>query len=363
MIGIGAGYEHLGDEKHRRADGWWTRSNPKYLLGAIKSLGLEEARLDAMKPIPTPGVKRGVLTEKEQEKLSSGNATKYRAAVGSLIYACRNRPDAQYAVKELARAMSSPNAADQLDAIRLVKYLWTTRDFMLESRLSEEYVKMLGPYPENLVKRAKDVTRFKRVPDVEVTVDADWATAKAGYRSTTGCYIHWCGMLLDSISNTQPGVPALSTGESELRALSRGVVEGQHLRHLLEDLGFPDVRIRVKSDATAALSNAAKLGPGRMRHVMVSSVYVKECVRRKQVQLAKVSSEDNIADLNTKYLAKDRFEQLRTKVGVIDGAYAERPRLCSLVKRNVLGDVGVFRKDAQVNAIYDENGVRILRLR
>lgn len=29
QIEIGVGYEHLGDEKHRQPDGWWTKSNPK----------------------------------------------------------------------------------------------------------------------------------------------------------------------------------------------------------------------------------------------------------------------------------------------------------------------------------------------
>lgn len=96
--------------------------------------------------------------------------------------------------------------------------------------------------------------------------------------------------------DTQPGTPALSTGESELRALSRGVAEGQLLRHIFEDFGFEGIRTKVKSDASAALANAAKLERGRMRHVMVSSVYAKECVRRKQLMPAKVSSELNLAD-------------------------------------------------------------------
>lgn len=58
-----------------------------------------------------------------------------------------------------------------------------------------------------LAKRARDAAVFRKIPDIEVTVDADWATAKASYRNTTGCFVYWAGMLLDSISNTRPGTP------------------------------------------------------------------------------------------------------------------------------------------------------------
>lgn len=106
------------------------------------------------------------------------------------------------------------------------------------------------------------------------------------------------------------------------------------------------------SDAPAALANTTKLGHELMRHVMVSSVYVKDCVVRKQVMLAKVSSELNLADLNTKYVERARFEQLWEQVGSIDGEGADRPKLCSLM--NSLGDVEVIRtKEAPIAAIVD----------
>lgn len=37
MLDIGSGYEHLGGEKHRDIGGWWTRSSPKYLKGAMEA--------------------------------------------------------------------------------------------------------------------------------------------------------------------------------------------------------------------------------------------------------------------------------------------------------------------------------------
>lgn len=69
-------------------------------------------------------------------------------------------------------------------------------------------------------------------------------------------------------------------------------------------------------------------------------------------------SEDNLADRNTKYLAKDRLEELRTVAGVIDSGGAERPRLFSLVKRNALGDIVAARtRSAKIAAILDGDGL------
>lgn len=124
-----------------------------------------------------------------------------------------------------------------------------------------------------------------KLPDIEAMVDADWAPAQAGYRSAIACDVHWAGMVLGSMSHTQPGTPASSMGERELRALLHRVGAGQHGRHLFENSGFEGPRIKVRSEASAALADVSKLGPGRMRHVTVSSVYVKEFVRRKQVTL------------------------------------------------------------------------------
>lgn len=92
-------------------------------------------------------------------------------------------------------------------------------------------------------------------------MDSGLGRCAAGCRNTTGFDLHWAGMLLGSVSNTQPGTPALSPGDSDLRALSRGVVEGQHVRHLFEDLGSECIRIKVRSGTSVALANTAKFGP------------------------------------------------------------------------------------------------------
>eukprot|EP00969_Alexandrium_andersonii_P131504 5815139-Alexandrium_andersonii.AAC.1 len=59
--------------------------------------------------------------------------------------------------------------------------------------------------------------------------DADWAGSRRDYRSTSGRCFFVGGMLVSMASNTQPGLPGLSSGESELRSLSAAASEALYL--------------------------------------------------------------------------------------------------------------------------------------
>lgn len=104
----------------------------------MESLGLQEARLEAVKPLPAPGTKRRALFEREEVRGEGATPIAFRAVTGSLICDCRNRPGALCVVKEVARTTSAPPEADKLDAIRLVKYWWAARHDLLEPRVPKE---------------------------------------------------------------------------------------------------------------------------------------------------------------------------------------------------------------------------------
>lgn len=83
-----------------------------------------------------------------------------------------------------------------------------------------------------------------------------------------------------------------------------------------------------------------------MRHVMVSSVCIKECVRRKQVTWVKVSFEMTLADLSTGCLPKNRLEQLRRQAAVIDSEGEARPKPCQLANQAALHYIECLRIEA-----------------
>jgi hypothetical protein len=138
-------------------------------------------------------------------------------------------------------------------------------------------------------------------------------------------------------TGVQPGLPALSSGEAELRAMSQGSCELLFVIHILRWMGVK-VNAIVANDASAALANARKLGPGRMRHVETQALFLKGLVRNGTVKLEKNTSKDNDADLHTKKLPAARFVELCKLIGVVKIDIALYPKL-ELKRVNKITDI------------------------
>ena len=120
--------------------------------------------------------------------------------------------------------------------------------------------------------------------------------------STVG---HW--------SRTQ-AVVALSSGEAEYYALSHAAVECTYLQNLLSELGYTavsEVRNRkgcfdVYTDSNAAKSMAlGGSAPSRAKHIDIRHHFLHDLIMRKEMDVERVTSEDNVADLLTKGLPAD----------------------------------------------------------
>ena len=105
-------------------------------------------------------------------------------------------------------------------------------------------------------------------------VDTDFAGCRVTRRSTNGgtmmrgthCLKHW--------STTQPTI-ALSSGEAELGGLCKGAANGIGLRSVARDLGIA-LSLRVRSDATAALGIARRLGIRKICHPDTSLLWIQQ---------------------------------------------------------------------------------------
>ena len=71
------------------------------------------------------------------------------------------------------------------------------------------------------------------------------------------CLRHW--------SSTQTTL-ALSSGEAELGGIAKGISHGIGLRSLASDLNI-ELSLRLRTDATAAMGMARRLGVGKGRHL------------------------------------------------------------------------------------------------
>ena len=132
------------------------------------------------------------------------------------------------------------------------------------------------------------------------------------------CFIkHW--------SKTQTTV-SLSSGEAELHGICYGASQALGLQALLKDIGWT-VRIRIHSDATAAIGMCRRKGLGKVRHLATSDLWIQERVRSKEIELQKILGIDNPADVLTKYVDRSAMEKAMHRLSMVrlDGRPACAP--------------------------------------
>lgn len=117
------------------------------------------------------------------------------------------------------------------------------------------------------------------------------------------------------LSATQSGLPALSSGESEYRGLTRCAVEALYVRSLLKFLRIR-VDIELETDSSAAKGTVGRLGAGKkMRHLQVQEFYLQGLVKQGLISVKKVKGTEQVADLGTKYLSWPVMQKL---LGMLD---------------------------------------------
>ena len=117
-------------------------------------------------------------------------------------------------------------------------------------------------------------------------------------------------------SKTQTTV-ALSSAESELTGICQAACEALGLQAILKDLGL-HVKVRVHSDAAAAIGICRRRGLGRVRHLAVADLWVQDRLRSGDFELCKVAGADNVADLMTKYLDRPLHDRHVKALGLED---------------------------------------------
>ena len=187
-------------------------------------------------------------------------------------YLSQDWPDMSFSTKELCRYVAVPNNA------------------------SFARLKSLGRY---LVGRPRLVYKYAFQDEahaIDTLVDTDFAGCAVTRRSTSGgccligscCVKHW--------SKTQSTI-ALSSGEADLGGIEYGMSQSFGLESICRDLGM-DLKIRVHSDATAAIGIAKRQGLGRIGRLHTSDLWVQEKIRNGHVELLKIAGKENPADLS-----------------------------------------------------------------
>ncbi|RVW75605.1 Retrovirus-related Pol polyprotein from transposon RE1 [Vitis vinifera] len=154
---------------------------------------------------------------------------------------------------------------------------------------------------------------------IEVYTDADWAGAVDDRRSTSG-YFTFVGGNLVTWKSKKQNVVARSSAEAEFRGMALGLCEALWLRLLLQDLGYLSRQpIRLFCDNKAACDIAHNpVQHDRTKHVEVDRFFIKEKLDDKIVELPKIRSEDQLADILTKAVSSQVFSKFLDKLGMCD---------------------------------------------
>ena len=213
---------------------------------------------------------------REPVELAGSEATMYRAMVARANYLSQDRSDIRYAVKELSRSMSKPTEAD-----------WSR-------------VKRLGRYLANHPRLIQKFKRQHKVTYLDVWVDTDFAGCLRTRKSTNGGVITMGSHVIKTWSSTQT-VIALSSGEAEYYGMVKGASVALGIKSMLQDLGY-SIKIRLRTDASAAKGIASRRGLGKIRHIEVQQLWLQEKVNNGDIEVVKVKGEGNLADALTKPL-------------------------------------------------------------
>ena len=264
----------------------WLHQKP-YILKMLEKFGLSQA-----KTVSTPA-NLSVKLRKNDETSKLVDPALYQSMVGSLLYAAiATRPDISQAVGAASRYCSQPNEAHLTAVKRILRYLKGTVNLGLKYEKSQ----------------SGTLTGYS---------DADWAGDLDDRHSTSGNLFLLAGGPITWLSKKQPTV-ALSTAEAEYMSLCSATQEAVWLRALLNEFNFHQEQPTViKEDNQGTISMARNpVSHSRTKHIDIKYHYVRETISNGYVTLEYCPTEHMIADLLTKPLARERFETLRSTMGL-----------------------------------------------
>ena len=186
---------------------------------------LEELGLEGAKRVVTPAVKPSMSAINSDKELPEQKSTHFRALAARGNYLSADRPEIQFAAKEVCRFMATPII------------------------LSSEALKRVGRY---LVMRPRLVYQYHfqdNQSTIDVYADTDHAGCLRTRKSTSGGCIMVGTHLLKSWSSTRPTV-TLSSGEAELHGVIKAGANGMGMMSLLFDLGVK-LYLVIWTDSTA----------------------------------------------------------------------------------------------------------------
>jgi len=212
---------------------------------------------------------------------------------GSLVYLTASRPNIQFGVCLCARFQSNPKESHFKAAKQILKYLKGTTN-----------VGLWYPNESNIV-----LSGFS---------DSNYAGCKLDKKSTSGT-CHLLGSSLISWNSKKQACVVLSTVEAEYIAAGHACAQSIWLKHQLMDYGVKLEKVPLYCDNTSAINLTKNpIQHSKTKHIEIRHHFIRDHIEKGDIEIVFVKTENQLADLFTKSLARDRFNKLRTELGILD---------------------------------------------
>ena len=256
-----------------------TISQQQYIKSILERHGMANCR-----PLSTPMEANLHLPKLANAEI---DPKEYQSALGSLMYAMLGtRPDIAHSVGVLSQHAATPGKQHWNALMRVFHYLCGTADLKLTYRGSSE---------------AKELVEY---------VDADHASDPVDRRSFTGYAFVLNGAAVTWASKKQHSVSTSST-DAEYVAGSEATKEAVWLRLLLSEIGQlkagPTTLLIDNQSAIARAKNP--VCHSRTKHVAVQHHFIREKVESGEVKAEYIPTGDQVADVLTKALAREKHEK------------------------------------------------------
>ena len=289
---------------------------------------LQENGLEGANSVCSPGIRASAAQVLEDEALPDKYHTAFRAAAARANYMAQDRPDCQFACKEICRWMAKPTNGSFEALKRLCRFLVGAPRLVWKYNLQES-------------------------SGISIYSDTDWAGCPRTRKSTSGGCILVGTHLIKTWSSTQASV-ALSSGEAEFYGVVKASGAGLGYQALMRDFGV-DLPVTVYTDSTATIGISSRQGLGKLRHLDTTALWIQQAIRSKRITLRKVAGEENPADLFTKHMATR--EKLAGLVKLFECEYrGGRAASAPQLRREQRQGVEIKEADVSVNHV----GIEVL---
>ncbi|GJX25204.1 putative ribonuclease H-like domain-containing protein [Tanacetum coccineum] len=285
MSSIGELSFFLGLQVKQKSDGIFI-SQDKYVAEILKKFDFASVKTTST-PMET---NKALIKDEEAEDV---DVHLYRSMIGSLMYLTASRPDIMFVVCACARFQVTPKTSHFNVVKRIFRYLkgqpklglWYPRD---------------SPF------------------DLEAFSDSDYAGASLDRKSTIGgC--QFLGKRLISWQCKKQTIVANSTTEAEYVAAANCCGQVLWIQNQMLDYGFNFMNTKIYIDNESTICIVKNLVfHSKTKHIEIRHHFIRDSYEKKLIQVIKIHTDQNVADLLTKAFDASRFNFLIASIGLLN---------------------------------------------